>query len=278
MKQDNLGIPKNIITFWHENASLPPLFAENIKTTLKNNHGCNHLHLDDHDALALVEEFFPHLAEFYREMRIPAARSDISRLVALYLYGGVYVDVSMIINEAIHNHFDPTDQIFVVRQDTNPIFKNWPHAANILNGLIGAEKNSGFILECLKKSFTNLHFGLQNYSVSIATGPNLITETYLKICNNYKHTLKNYSELTDRLLTHTRIDGVNNTWVEQQMEGIVNPGFYSTQPLHDVIWAKACENSRQNDPTGSFLQRKFHRPLKRSRKIRLAAIRTSDLV
>ena len=48
----------------------------------------------------MIGKYFPAYLEVYQRIRIPACKSDIARLVALYEWGGLYVDCHCGIRDA----------------------------------------------------------------------------------------------------------------------------------------------------------------------------------
>src|SRR5882724_2567306 len=48
--------------------------------------------MGDHDILPLIDRYFPMYIDLYEKIRLPAAKSDVARLLALYEFGGLYVD------------------------------------------------------------------------------------------------------------------------------------------------------------------------------------------
>src|SRR5262245_36599709 len=48
--------------------------------------------IGDHDVLPLIDRYFPIYTDLYEKIRLPAAKSDVARLLALYEFGGLYVD------------------------------------------------------------------------------------------------------------------------------------------------------------------------------------------
>lgn len=104
--------------------------------------------------------------------------ADIIRLLALYKYGGFYIDADV---ECVKNFDDLLDNKVVVGlQEYAPPDNRYM----ICNAVIGAEKNSEFILDYINNILTHL----TNDRTSI--GPKLLTKLVIK------HNIKPFSRKT----------------------------------------------------------------------------------
>ena len=88
------SFPKNIFFYWYNKDNIPIEFIDNINL-LKNNYKDFNVELINDDKINLIpeiNEIFPDLLTYYNKLNIYAARSDISRLILLYFFGGIYLD------------------------------------------------------------------------------------------------------------------------------------------------------------------------------------------
>ncbi len=234
-------IPNNLIVFFHDKAALPDSFAQAFKTTTSANPEFKPLFLDDESTTKLIADNFPHFSDLYPRIRIPAARADIARLIALYVYGGIYVDIAMAFHTSASKLISPDDELLLVRRDDSPFYKDRKSAAHFVNGIIGAREQAPFILECLKRAYFNLRTGYHNYNVVAATGPHIITETYFQIDRDARSSIniKNFSEMQGAYFKMIRAPGVSNMWVVEQRNGVI-PGIENvgSRPQDD-FWTKA---------------------------------------
>ncbi|MEM7428200.1 MAG: glycosyltransferase [Pseudomonadota bacterium] len=236
-------IPSNLIVFFHDKSAMPDEFQQCVDESLATNPDFELIFLDDESAGLLIDRHFPQFQGIFSRIRIPAARSDLARLVALHHFGGIYTDASMAFRTPFHRLFREEDELFLVRRDDNPAYKGRPEAAHIINGIIGASARSDFVLDCLKRVYFNVSGGFINYTVHVATGPNVITEAYFARRNepSFSCTVADYSALSRDNFTNRRISGVNNSWVETQVDGILRDDGPNTESPHDRAWRAFSE-------------------------------------
>jgi hypothetical protein len=64
-----------------------------VKSFIDHNPEYDYYLFDDAEALNFVCSFYPELTDIYQRLRLGAAKADLWRLMVLYRYGGVYVDM-----------------------------------------------------------------------------------------------------------------------------------------------------------------------------------------
>lgn len=86
------GIVKNIIQTWktHE---VPPQWVAAQRSVVEKNPGWNYMLFSDEECESLVRRHFPALLDVYLAFPHAIQRADAMRCVALYVYGGVYLDL-----------------------------------------------------------------------------------------------------------------------------------------------------------------------------------------
>jgi mannosyltransferase OCH1-like enzyme len=115
--------------------------------------------IGDLDIESMIARDFPDYLEAYQKIRIPACKSDIARLIALYEWGGLYVDchcgirVAKIIDRLL-GHLD-TFELIVIDDDSERRPDD-PARLNPMNGILFARKGSEIIFEWEKAAFRNL--------------------------------------------------------------------------------------------------------------------------
>ncbi len=232
------SIEPNLFAFYHAPSVLPDEFKFALEQTQKANPDLKLDLLDDSAALDLIKSDFPPFAPLYEKIRIPAARSDIVRLLALYKYGGFYTDISMAFRVDLRAYARPEDELLVVRRDDIPEYLNREDAAHLINGVMGANAGSEFIGNCIKKVYFNLAHGLFNHVVFIATGPQVLTEVFFRDRNRFKfpYSVLSFAELRKEGFDSHRVAGINNLWVEQQRQGIIDQAFYDEKYPEHAAW------------------------------------------
>lgn len=233
-----MPIPHNLIVFFHDFEQLPERSAEALATTTTTNPHFSQIRIDDAAARDLIADHAPHLADLYGRIRVPACRSDLIRLLALYVFGGLYIDIAMAYTSRFEKVFDFSKDVVLVRRDDNPAFRGRPHVANIVNSIMLCAKDSPFALACLKKAVFNVSSGMHNYMVNVATGPAVIHGTYNDMKADLDAGLMRFSEINGPHCRILRTPGVNNAWAEQQVEGIIDPGYFTAERPDQAAWRR----------------------------------------
>lgn len=144
----------------------------------------------DQEVIKALKKIDYSAVSIYQKIRIPAARSDLARLVMLYRNGGLYVDSHCGINdrrgvsEVLRQAY--TERLILV--DQSRAAKPRP-LENILpiNAMIAGGKGSALLLRTINRVIENLHFqhreeavnGFVPYDLLQLTGPKNIRDTLL---------------------------------------------------------------------------------------------------
>ena len=154
------------------------------KTFLKDFPDYNVKVYDDQESYEEVKSFGDDLLTICYEEIIPNAyKCDIFRLVALYKYGGIYLDSGMSISNTEHLKRLINENEMILCEDRN--LWGLTEFNSILNGFIISVKENPFILSAIDKIKHNIsHFNYSNNPLDI-TGPIFIGKVY-KNYFNYK--------------------------------------------------------------------------------------------
>ena len=142
--------------------------------------------LSDYDIVPLVDAYFPQYMALYHEIRIPAAKADLARLLACYKWGGLYIDCHCAIRD-IHGLKELIQQlrrielIFVDR--TLEFAPRLPGEHYLINSIILSRPGSELFSFIASRAFKNLEWqrnqerqhGFVQYDISSMSGPYLIT-------------------------------------------------------------------------------------------------------
>jgi mannosyltransferase OCH1-like enzyme len=132
--------------------------------------------------LPFVEEFFPEIYEPFKAAPLSILQLDIFRLLLVYKYGGIYIDLDIFVFENFYDEFNKK----VAMLESTEYYKD---SEFIQNAMFAAEPGNAFIKECyltaidrVIKISTEELFIEKDYvradGVKYATGPTLISDVY----------------------------------------------------------------------------------------------------
>ena len=147
--------------------------------------------LNDNDIKPLIERYFSQYRDVYSSICIPAAKADVARLLALYEWGGLYVDCHCGVKDpdeikSLIGRLDELEAIFV---DRILSYAPRPKGSHFLiNSIIFASPRSQLLLMIAREALMNLQRqreiehekGHVNYHIGDLTGPGLITAAVLQ--------------------------------------------------------------------------------------------------
>jgi hypothetical protein len=147
--------------------------------------------LCDQDIVPLVERYFPMYTDLYKKIRLPAAKADVARLLALYEYGGLYIDCHIGIRDV-----DVLKRLYACLNDYEAIFIDRigsflprpPGEHFLINSFMFGRSRSELLMMLAQQAFANLawqqrlelQYGFVAYHISRLTGPILLTEVVLQ--------------------------------------------------------------------------------------------------
>lgn len=107
-------IPKIIMQTWktHEVPDHWKSSPESIKSLMPD---WNHILMSDEDNRKLIEENFPDFLEYYDNFPYSIQRADAIRYAFLYLYGGVYMDLDLALNQRLDSFFTSDAELYIVK-------------------------------------------------------------------------------------------------------------------------------------------------------------------
>jgi mannosyltransferase OCH1-like enzyme len=161
---NNNEIPKIIIQTYKNNY-VNSQIALNIQNILKLNPNYNYLLITDKDAENLISSNFDNdVYQAYLKLNVGAAKGDFIRYIALYLYGGVYIDLDSSITINLDTFIDYNlDFIFF-----------YDHAYNLMNTPIITKKRNPILMKLIHEVSKRINNNEQN--IFIATGPTVFTD------------------------------------------------------------------------------------------------------
>jgi hypothetical protein len=142
--------------------------------------------LDDREVEPLINRIHPEHTNVYRRIRIPAAKSDIARLAALFEFGGLYIDCHCGLRDHSGLTFllDRLRHFEVVLWQRSFIDRPRPkNEIRLINGIIIARPRSEIIQTILMAALANLRqhereetCGNFRYDIAQMTGPGCFSE------------------------------------------------------------------------------------------------------
>jgi len=157
-------IPKILIqTFKTNNLSEP--ITTNIQRVLRQNPEFQHLLVTDLDGERLIKDHFSHrVYRAYKALNVGAAKGDFIRYVALYVYGGVYLDLDSSISAHIVSTFDLTQE-YIIFMDVN---------SNLVQWILMISPRHPLMKKVIDEMVTRIE--TPELNIFLATGPTLFTD------------------------------------------------------------------------------------------------------
>ncbi len=136
-------IPRIIHQMWKDN-NIPSELEPVVRSVKENHPNYEYLFWTDETIMGFISKEYPEILFFYTQLPYPIQRSDLARLLILFHYGGVYVDLDMYIEKPLDSLLK--GRCFLGYEKPNSSFENIPI---ISNALIGSEKQGRFITQCV---------------------------------------------------------------------------------------------------------------------------------
>lgn len=218
--------------------------SEKTKKTVENS-GNQYKLFDDEYLLDLIEfSFGSDLYNAFKDNNIPASRSDIARLVICYIFGGIYLDISIQLDDI--ESIGETDNVAVLVRDDLAKYSDDPSSAHFANGIIVSPPRSKFIREAIDNIIKNYRERKYNYDVINCTGPGVLTKIMNYSTANYKIRRISFKNILSKN-KYVRVSGVSNRWFKMQKSGIYKTELNKTKPIYiHCGWPKVGSTSIQD--------------------------------
>lgn len=186
-------IPKNIhLTFLNKQEPFPSLFTTCLETIKSMHPGWNIRVYNEDDAHFILSTHFPQVLNIYYAYPHTVQRSDILRVLLVYLYGGFYMDLDMLCLKPLDTlrgfKLILGEEKTITQEETSQL--GLQHSLRIANYMFGGVAKHpfwhAFLNEAILKSY--LPVRIEN-DILESTGPGLLTNIY----HSYK---KYYPEIT----------------------------------------------------------------------------------
>ena len=98
-------IPRTLVQSWKSRDSVPSRVFDDVKHFAP---GYEHVFLDDDDCMSFMQTYYPSLVTVFTRLKSSAHKADLLRYCYLFRFGGVWLDIKMVLRK-------PLDEIFVAR-------------------------------------------------------------------------------------------------------------------------------------------------------------------
>lgn len=167
---DELNIPNILFQTHHTKSEIPQYIFDNINTYAS---GYKYVLLDDKDALIFLNKYFSKcVVQKFKYLPKGPHKADLLRYCLLYIYGGVYMDIKIILIKKLDDIFiNKTYFYSVIGHDNIQIFQ----------GIIASPPRNKLFLELVCFIINTSYFStLTNYHIFVKDLYNRL----LRDCNN----------------------------------------------------------------------------------------------
>jgi len=171
-------IPKIIHQTWKDK-NLPPiiykLVSENI-SFLKSN-GYEYMFWTDDMILKLISEEYPNFYNIYKLARTGVQKGDIARIILVYHYGGIYIDLDVLVLRDFKEIIDMnSDKLYISYEPSGQTKALYNSDKYICNAFFAANKNNNM----LKILLNNIPEYIKNYTENIFQKFDIFGGSYFK--------------------------------------------------------------------------------------------------
>ena len=171
IEEPTCRIPKIFMQTW-KNSDVPERWKSSPESARKIMPSWDYRLMTDEMNRDFVKTYFPDFLETYDNFRYPIQRADAIRYMWLYINGGSYMDLDIVLTKSLEEFFNTDCEVYLVRSGNIGSYYT--------NALMASKARSNFWLECLeeiKRSIANpspLWIG-RHFHVMNTTGPMMLT-------------------------------------------------------------------------------------------------------
>ena len=166
------SIPKIIIQTY-KNDYIHERVYQNIINFLNLNPDHDYYLITDEIGIELIKKNFDkEVFDAFDKLHIGAAKGDFLRYIAIYIYGGIYIDLDSSILKNLNRYIDYNIDHYII----------YDQAKNIMNTPIISKPKNPIILNVIKEVVKRVN----NYesNIFLATGPSVMTDVIYKDITN----------------------------------------------------------------------------------------------
>ena len=191
----NYNIPKIIIQTFKTNHIHEKIY-NNIMNILKINPNYNYYLITDDIGRSLIKKYFDsEILNAFNKLNIGAAKGDFLRYIAIYVYGGIYIDLDSTITFHLDNFIDNNLSHYFIFDENS----------NMMNTPIISKPKNPIILNVIKEVTKRIN----NYesNIFLATGPTVFTDVI-------------FNDIVNKTIYDTRINVSNDSraylWIDNE--------------------------------------------------------------
>lgn len=183
---NNTIIPQNIIQTYKTN-KIHPFIYENIMKMIYTNSDFNYYFITDEIGESLIKEFFNEKTLVaFQQLNTGAAKGDFLRYIAMYVYGGIYLDLDSSIEIEISSIIDlNTEYIFFL--DGSPNIQQWCFMM----------APGHYLVLRIIEEMVNRILNVRELNIFLATGPLLVTDVIFNFVENTNY--YNVADIIDKM-------------------------------------------------------------------------------
>jgi hypothetical protein len=182
-------IPKNVfLTFITQgDFNMPPDMEQTLINNKNNNPEFNFYVYNNKTCREFINNHFgQNILNVYNGLKPGAYKSDLVRYCLLYIEGGVYMDVKLILHDKLSNLINKYGEIYVKDPDWFPT--SCKRGCN--NAFIITRKNNPIFLDCIKQIEINYNNNYYGNNFLYPTGPCLLGYIIRSKYNDIEYKLK----------------------------------------------------------------------------------------
>lgn len=134
-------IPRTVVQSWKSRDTVPERVFGDVKRFAP---GYEHVFLDDEDCMSFMQTYYPSLVAVYTRLESSAHKADLFRYCYLFRFGGVWLDIKVVLRKPLDEIFVARDQIFTVLSFA--LFKSKPTCHQ---GILASPPGSSFMRDMI---------------------------------------------------------------------------------------------------------------------------------
>lgn len=180
----------NIIQTW-KTKEIPNKYKSFVKKVKDLNPTFNYMFFDDNDIEKFMKKEYPNYYDFYNNLKYKIQKIDFFRYLAIYTYGGVYLDMDIYLMKSL-NDINKNKCVFAVEilENTDEILRKQNMKKLLANYAFYAPKKHPFIKKIID-NIVNKRIKIEEDSnkqkyVFYTTGPVMVTQSYIDYKNKHE--------------------------------------------------------------------------------------------